>query len=737
MEELTKEHYVEKLVNIINESRPFYSWLDKLEPMPAEDIAYKSIYRLVSLFTGDKKITSFAASIGEAILENNEDLSLPEGKISHNRIAYGKFGLRCMERAGFVYHYPNLDDSAESLIKKDIDFIHKYDQEFDEKKAKGTYYVTPVQKTKVEIRRVKRDGKIKEYKKRNKYSPILDSLFKDLEPDYLPVCKRPSFDPPEFRTTFFDAVQGDLVSGVPNSRAEDFSYENMPMVYNAVNMLQQQCYEINPGVAELVNHFRSHKILTFKDMVSEKRYGKLREINFIIDTMNWIGDQPFYLYWYLAFNGRAFCRTEYFNPQGNKMVKGILQSPKGVRLGDSVEVNGIVRNGWDALMMHTANCFGEDKLTIDERIEWTYDNMDKILECANNPKENLWWMKADAPWEFVAAILEIKAATDSESEYEYITKLPIGIDASNSAFQMIALALKSKTLGAQCNLVPSDTISDSYIIGAESSWEKLAELALAEIDAGVTLCSKYWLSITSTKKRRKAVKRSIMTYPYCCGKATMGEHIFNDLIDEPGFEKIMPEDANLLGKVVYAICVEKYPEITAYMEIIQYVATLQARKGEDFKVSGIVTKFPYENNYRIHRRKITKFGDIRLKYIYERGIVVSGNAVRIKTPAVCTHSLDKEVPLMLANMMDGFYYAVHDCFFALGANVWHLYNKSRECYKILGNSEIMEHILRQNNCLHLMDDDGVIHYKNKGEDCEFKLGDLNFNVMHKNQWMVC
>ena len=52
--------------------------------------------------------------------------------------------------------------------------------------------------------------------------------------------------------------------------------------------------------------------------------------------------------------------------------------------------------------VHGANCFGYDKVSFKDRVNWVYDHSNEICESAKSPLDYRWWTQADEPWSFLA-----------------------------------------------------------------------------------------------------------------------------------------------------------------------------------------------------------------------------------------------------------------------------------------------------------------------------------------------
>ena len=80
-------------------------------------------------------------------------------------------------------------------------------------------------------------------------------------------------------------------------------------------------------------------------------------------------------YFQLDSRGRFYPIVNYFEPTGSDLAKSLLMFNHGVPWSENVE---------RALAIHTANCAGEDKISLDDRVLWTYVWMDEILKASKN-----------------------------------------------------------------------------------------------------------------------------------------------------------------------------------------------------------------------------------------------------------------------------------------------------------------------------------------------------------------
>ena len=194
--------------------------------------------------------------------------------------------------------------------------------------------------------------------------------------------------------------------------------------------------------------------------------------------------------------GRLYPMVAQLHPQGDDVAKGLLTFAEGKRLGE----NGVA---W--LKIHLANCFGVDKVSYQERIDWTESHHAEILEAAMFPTTGTsWWMDSDAPFQFLAACYDYMGyCMDGD---DHISYLPIGLDGACNGIQHLSALLKDEVGGHAVALIGADTPSDIY-----SDVAKMALKFIREDAAGGDEAAKWLLS---QNYNRKWTKSNVMTRSY-------------------------------------------------------------------------------------------------------------------------------------------------------------------------------------------------------------------------------
>lgn len=209
---------------------------------------------------------------------------------------------------------------------------------------------------------------------------------------------------------------------------------------------------------------------------------------------------------YADFRGRFYPRPQDLHTQGDSLVKGLLRFSEPVAVTD---------RGWYWIRVNTANYFGFDKATLDERQQWTLDHLEGILAVANDPiddhKAFEFWTQADSPWEFLAACYEVKRVCDymmvNRTVEGFLSTMVCRYDATCSGIQHLAALMKDPLAAEQVNVKPMGIRADIY--------KKVAELVKQAIQLDlVNSTTAEMAALWVGKVERSTVKRAVMTTPY-------------------------------------------------------------------------------------------------------------------------------------------------------------------------------------------------------------------------------
>jgi DNA-directed RNA polymerase len=228
--------------------------------------------------------------------------------------------------------------------------------------------------------------------------------------------------------------------------------------------------------------------------------------------------EKFWFVYQCDFRGRIYASVSGLSPQGPDFAKGLLQFSNGKPL---------TKSGAFWLSVHGANCYGEDKVSYQDRAEWTERNADYIRRVADDPLSNTdFWGAADKPWQFLAFCFEYaRYLKEGPSMMSY---LPIGLDGSCNGLQNFSAMLRDEVGGRATNLVPQDKPSDIYSEVAKVCTKKLAGL---KDDMAVK-----WRNFAAQQQDgnlpRGLAKRPVMTLPYGSTVQSCREYIYKYMVEE-------------------------------------------------------------------------------------------------------------------------------------------------------------------------------------------------------------
>jgi DNA-directed RNA polymerase len=313
--------------------------------------------------------------------------------------------------------------------------------------------------------------------------------------------------------------------------------EKMPLVYRAINAVQSTPWKINKPVLEVLQQawqaggLKIGKMPQKTDVTSlasafplgepyseslkadESRYllwkrnrakvykARTKQSSRVIQmermaamAEKFANEEIIYFPTQLDFRGRMYAMPSFLNPQGTDVAKGLLTFARGCKLGAS---------GWKWLHIHVANMHGEDKISFEEREEWTVNNYHWIVDCVHAPFEHREWMDAEKPWQFLAGAIELVAAVESGDYENYFSHLPVTVDGTCNGLQHFSAMLLDAEGAVSVNLQPSETPNDIYQIVADKVKQKFHHMD--------DPFAKAWLAWGFD---RKATKRSVMILPY-------------------------------------------------------------------------------------------------------------------------------------------------------------------------------------------------------------------------------
>ncbi|KAF1049355.1 DNA-directed RNA polymerase [Xylophilus sp.] len=209
------------------------------------------------------------------------------------------------------------------------------------------------------------------------------------------------------------------------------------------------------------------------------------------------------------FRGRFYPTAQDIHTQGDSLVKGLLTFAEPERLGP---------NGQWWLYVATANAFGQDKIAMQARADWTSDNLTQILATARDPLAcQDFWAGADSPWEALSLCFELARLADFEvangerAVPSFLSHIPVRLDATCSGIQHLSAMMKDPLSARAVNVEPIPGVrADIYTDVKDVAKQRIALDATSHADEAVRAIAAKWLDHIE----RKTVKRAVMTTPY-------------------------------------------------------------------------------------------------------------------------------------------------------------------------------------------------------------------------------
>ena len=284
----------------------------------------------------------------------------------------------------------------------------------------------------------------------------------------------------------------------------------------------------------------------------------------------------FYQYVDLDYRGRIYYTEPFMNFQSVDFAKGLMLFKNGSKLDQT---------GLWWLAVHTATSFNKsyhidkipswlegdyknylesegldsisvDKMTLEDRVRWTNNNMDLIIECAK--RNILCYNSAEKPVTFLACCYEWQAI---DKDPNHICHLPVSVDGSNNGWQHLGAISKDVRTGELVGLIPVEIQRDFYVQTAKEliklmpDWFAKRKMPMKSIRKGIS-------------------KRGSMTRAYSAGADKIAENMYKDCHQAGYTDKynISLEDCRLLAKNLISAINTVCPGPLQTMKFLQKIA---------------------------------------------------------------------------------------------------------------------------------------------------------------------
>ena len=446
---------------------------------------------------------------------------------------------------------------------------------------------------------IKQTHKTREWiKNRNSFNELLN-------PEYLPTVLQPKMWSSVTGGAYWtkELPELDLVKQKNKHFKRELENFDMPEVYSAINTMQNTPFKINRFILKVMQTAwdngdaiggmppnrnldipnKPHDIET--NRVSRKEWKKRAVIahtenarmfskRLLYAKIIWLA-QKFKDYATLFyplqfdFRGRAYCVPAFLNYQSIGGAKAMLLFSNGKEITPE-------NRGEFWLAIHGANMYGEDKISLDDRVKWVNDNEQWIVNCAQDPFRNREWEDASNGFQFLAFCEEWRRYQSRGINEKFISHLPVNVDGSCNGLQLYSLMLRDSVAGKLVNLLPTDTPQDIYQLVADAVNKKLKE-HVAEGKPYAHAWLKYGI-------KRSTTKRSIMTICYGSTRYSCTDFVIEDLTKRQDKGEYHPfvddlfRPASYLASVIWDSIGDNLKSARVGMKFLQEIAKIVSRE---------------------------------------------------------------------------------------------------------------------------------------------------------------
>lgn len=322
----------------------------------------------------------------------------------------------------------------------------------------------------------------------------------------------------------------------------------------AINVLQQTGWRINEPIYKIIKKNKD-RLLDPHKVLPKKYKSKLIEFDLTLARAEMLLGKSFYQYAECDYRGRIYFTTPFLNFQSNDIARGQMLFDKAKELTDegrywlAVHIACSYNQSYDIdeipswcsadyeayLKGEDLRSISVDKMTLDDRVQWTMQNSDWLCDLWDAQEIRL---EAEKPIAFLAGCQEWSNMWYAyENGETYYSRMPIPVDGSNNGWQHLAAMSKDPKAGALVGVVPQEIQKDFYVQCAKELQKLMPE----------------WFSERQMpmKAIRKGIaKRGSMTRAYSAGAEKIAENMYLDCHVEGYTTKynITEEDCRLLAK---------------------------------------------------------------------------------------------------------------------------------------------------------------------------------------------
>ncbi|XP_074612655.1 uncharacterized protein LOC141867413 [Acropora palmata] len=340
----------------------------------------------------------------------------------------------------------------------------------------------------------------------------------------------------------------------------------------------------------------------------------------------------FYYAWEACFRYRAYPKSVQVSPQASDTGRGLLKFKNAVLLGD---------HGLRWLKIGLANCIGQDKISLDERVEYINKHLKEIKQWVDNPRTYTGWMDIDEPFQGLTIAREVVSAIDSGHPSNFASRSPIGLDGTCNGMQHYS-ALGRDLAGARyTNLLKSDKPESLYLVVADAVNEIVEsdcrKQPKTDDEGDIHPCFVWQGKIT-----KNLVKPGTMTTPYGVTGFGIIDQLYDLMVDTP-LDGHNGKNMRYMKTCIQTAINEVMYSAGEIMAWLRQVATLAARKNKPLIWSGpngipVIQEYPNFAQSRVY----TAFQTITWKNPEKRDVAnpMSTSKNRNSLPPNFVHNID-------------------------------------------------------------------------------------------------
>ena len=623
-----------------------------IQSIDSNELAYKLAIGLQPAIINYIQLTATAVSIGKSVLIHLENAESTERTLAISRLKVG-------------YHLLNI------LFEKDIIKLSNRDKDRDQ------YQIEVID------------------------NDWIDGLFYSIDVEMINVATylRPSLVKPEPFTNFYHPVVGPMVRRAHTDARKEFNPIKCPKVFQVINNQMSVAYNVNTDLLEIYDACKNDDLFTLKgkELNKKQKEGILREMNQTQNIAESFAGETFYEYMHYDTRGRLYSTNAYFKHDGSKLSKSLFLLNERKELGTE---------GWFWLLIHAVNCFGEDKLSLDDKFDFAEKNLEEWLKIAENPVINKDWQYVDDPFGFLAAIRDIWRAFNSPDRYLYRSGIIVALDASCSGLQVLSAMGRDENSGALCNLTDTDVRGDFYeAVSKEIIWED----------------NEFWAQEKFVKYRRKLCKRPCMVLLYSAQPRTMARSLLSDFSSEPDFAGLNWENALWLTQNIYDSCYKVLDKPCKLMDLFIDFGLSAYKKDKDYSFKAPLTGFTMQQYYRKDVSELIKVlykgKRVRLRLITGKNDKLDYHKIKSSTSPNVVHCLDSQIVAGVSLATEYDISMIHDSFGCSAADAGKLFEDTRSVFHNIFSEDVLETLYEQSEL-----------------ENDFEYGNLEINEVLSNEF---